>query len=299
VSSPREFLGASARKPGRPRGSLGAKAQAIRAGVLELTGEYRVMTVRQVFYALMTRGIVPKTENGGYRPVQTQVLRMRREGLLPWRFIADATRWRRKPETWDSVEDALHQVQRTYRRNLWRSQLLRLEVWLEKDALAGVLADVTERWDVSLMVSRGTSSATFLHAAGEVAREAWEQAGTRTVVLALYDYDAGGARAFRAVDRALRDGGFGAPPTSVELLAVTEHQIDSWALPTRPAKPSDPEAHKFGPEAVELDAIPPDRLVALVEDAIVARVDAEAWAKELAAESSEREVLARLVEESV
>jgi hypothetical protein len=195
------------------------------------------------------------------------VLKMRREGLLSWSFIADATRWRRKAETWDSVEDALRQTQRTYRRNLWRSLLLRIEVWLEKDALAGVIAPVTERWDVSLIVSRGTSSATFLHAATETARQAWVRAQTRTVVLALYDYDAAGRRAFRAIERALCEDDFAAPPTTVDLIAVTEEQIDEWDLPTRPAKASDPEAHKFGAEAVELDAIPPDRLQALVDDA--------------------------------
>ena len=43
--------------------------------------------------------VVAKTE-GGYRQVQTQVLAMRREGLLPWAFITDGTRWQRKPSTW-------------------------------------------------------------------------------------------------------------------------------------------------------------------------------------------------------
>ena len=292
------FPGASAQKPGRPKGRLGAKAQAIRAAVLELADDYDVMTVRQIFYALTVRGVVPKSEKGGYRPVQTQVLKMRREGLLSWSFIADATRWWRKPETWNSVEDALRQVQRTYRRNLWRSQLLRIEIWLEKDALAGVIAPVTERWDVSLMVSRGTSSATFLHAAMETARRAWVKAQTRTIVLALYDYDAAGRRAFRAIERALFEDDFAAPPTTVDLIAVTEEQIDAWDLPTRPAKATDPEAHKFGAEAVELDAIPPDRLQALVDDAISGLVNEDAWKKEQIAEASEREVLTRLIEES-
>ncbi len=64
------------------------------------------MTVRQVFYALTVRGVVAKTE-AGYRQVQRQVLLMRREGVLPWAFIADGTRWVREPETWDTVDDAL------------------------------------------------------------------------------------------------------------------------------------------------------------------------------------------------
>jgi hypothetical protein len=88
---------------------------------------------------------------------------------------------------------------------------------------------------------------------------------------------------------------FAAPPTTADLIAVTEEQIDAWNLPTRPAKASDPEAHKFGSEAVELDAIPPDRLQAVVGDAISDRVEEDAWAKEQIAEESEREVLRRLI----
>jgi hypothetical protein len=80
---------------GRP---LGVKAHAIRDAVTELQEQYTRMTVRQVFYALEVRRIVEKTE-GGYRQVQAQVLRMRREGLLPWAFITDGTRWQRKPDS--------------------------------------------------------------------------------------------------------------------------------------------------------------------------------------------------------
>jgi hypothetical protein len=276
---------------------LAPKTLALRSAVLELTREFEVMTVRQIFYQLVSRGIVPKTENGGYRPVQTQVLKMRREGLLPWAFIADGTRWMRKPISYDSVEDALRATQHSYRRNLWRSQQVRIEIWLEKDALAGVVADATERWDVPLMVSRGTSSATFLHSAAQEARRAWEAAHVETVVYALYDFDAAGERAARSVERGFAEH---VPdvPIGFERIAVTREQIDEWQLPTRPAKRSDPEAAKFGAEAVELDAIPPDRLLGLVEDAIVAHVDVDAWRIEQQYEQSEREVLERLVEDA-
>ena len=84
-------LGPRTRKSiGRP---LGRTALAIRGAVDGLTGSYERMTVRQVFYQLETLGIVAKTE-GGYRQVQQQVLKMRREGLLGWSFITDGTRWK-------------------------------------------------------------------------------------------------------------------------------------------------------------------------------------------------------------
>jgi hypothetical protein len=281
---------ASNSRTGRP---LGAKTVAIRNALLDLTGEYDVMTVRQVFYQLVSRGVVPKTEKGGYRPVQAQVLKMRREGLLDWGFIADGTRWMRKPSTWDSMEDVLRATQRAYRRNLWQAQRTRPEVWLEKDALAGVVSDVTGRWDVPLMVSRGTSSATFLHSAAMEAGQAWAVRGIVTHVFALYDFDAAGRRAARSVEKGLRE--FTDAPIVFELLALTEEQIEAWDLPTRPAKASDPEAYKFGADAVELDAIPPGDLLDLVSGAIETLVDEEAWRQQQIVEREERETLARIV----
>ena len=151
---------------------------------------------------------------------------------------------------------------------------------MEKDALAGVVMEATARWDVPLMVSRGTSSATFLYEAAQAAREAaLQDHAAVTFVLALYDHDAAGARAARTVEEGLaRYSGLGsllAP--QFQLLGVTKEQIDEWNLPSRPAKPSDPEAHKFAGEAVELDAIPSNKLISLVENAIVDLIDPDAW----------------------
>lgn len=254
--------------------------------MLELTTEYDVMTVRQVFYALTVRGIVPKTENGGYRPVQTQVLKVRREGLLPWSFIADATRWQRKPQSWDSVDDALHATWKTYRRNLWRSQSLRPEIWLEKDALAGVVMEATEAWDVPLMVSRGQASNTYCYNAAQAIDETGRR-GYTTIVFLLYDADRSGRVAASKVAEKLTT--YATLSVYCELLAVTDAQISEWGLPTRPAKEDVDDI------AVELDAIPPDRLVRLVDDAIRNLVDADAWEKEQAVEDDERDVLERIV----
>jgi hypothetical protein len=246
------------------------------------------MTVRQAFYQLEMAGVVPKTENGGYRPVQQQILRMRREGLLDWDFIADGTRWQRKPASYASAADYLDSFARGYRRDLWQSQGVRVEVWLEKDALADVVSPTTYEWDVSLMVSRGQSSATFLYAAAKEAERAWLEQDAATYIYALYDADAGGRRAARTIERELPRYAPGAP-IYFERLAVTDWQIAEWNLPTRPAKQTDPEAAKNPDTAVELDAIDPDQLTELVESAITRHVDAQAWEVEQAVEVEELE----------
>lgn len=278
---------------GRPLGSTGQK---IREVILDdLAGLHDRMTVRQVFYALEVRGVVEKTENG-YRQVQTQVLAMRRQGLLDWSFITDGTRWQRKPTTWSSSEDYIKSVARTYRRDLWRSQGLRIEVWLEKDALADIVVDVTDAWDVSLMVSRGQSSATFLQAAAKTAEQQYRADGTITQIYTMYDYDAGGERASRTIARQLPDLA-GKAPVIVHRLAVTDSQIKDWDLPTRPPKKKDPEAAKWGDRpAVELDAISPDQLRDLVENAIVGHIYPHSWELEKAIEKEERAGLIALAE---
>ena len=281
------------KKSGRP---LGATALAIRGGVDLLVEKHERMTVRQVFYALEVRGVVEKTE-AGYRQVQKQVLVMRREGLLPWSFITDGTRWMRRPRTWDRVDDAVADMARTYRRDLWQSQGCRIEIWLEKDALADLLVETTDAWGVPLMVSRGQSSATFLYNAAKAAQEAWISSSTKTFIYALYDRDAGGRRAARTIQRDITAFAPGVP-IGFSLLGVTDQQVLDWDLPTRPAKRSDPEAHKFDGRAVELDAIPPDNLASLVEDAIIDHIDPHAWEVEQAVEREERDGLLRLTEEA-
>ena len=155
---------------------------------------------------------------------------------------------------------------RIYRRNLWQSQRVRVEVWLEKDALAGVIVDRTAARDVPLMVSPGQSSDTFLYTAATTAKAERDRHRSKTVVLTMYDYDLSGERCHEAVRRKLT-GFYPGVPVEVHRLALTEQQVADWNLPTLPAKEG---AGKWKGGAVELDAAPPDVLQQLVHDAIAA-----------------------------
>ena len=104
------------------------------------------MTVRGVFYQATVAGIVPKTEAGYKNSVGRTLVQMRRSGQLPYSWIADNTRWQRKPQTFSSLEQALQHSAEYYRRSLWTDQPVYVEVWSEKDALAGVFASVTQEW---------------------------------------------------------------------------------------------------------------------------------------------------------
>ncbi|HTF68377.1 MAG TPA: hypothetical protein VK638_37435, partial [Edaphobacter sp.] len=124
------------------------------------------MTVRQAYYQLVSRGAIDKTE-AEYKSVIRLLTEMRRSHNIPFAWIADSTRWMRKPRTYDSMEQMLSISQQTYRRSIWNDQDAYVEIWLEKDALAGVLLSETAEWDVPLMVTRGYPSISYLHNAAE------------------------------------------------------------------------------------------------------------------------------------
>jgi hypothetical protein len=275
--------GTTTKSRGRP---LAAVTHAIRAAILALPERgYEQMTVRGIFYVLATERVVAKTE-AGYRQVQRQALLLRRDGQLPWHFVADATRRRRFIRTWGSVGEAIADVSRTYRRDRWRAQRRRVEVWLEKDALSGLVAPVTDRYGVDLLVSRGQSSDTFVYDAAEVAEHAWDEAGIETTVLALYDADCFGRDAAEKIRFKLSQHAPGVP-IDFRLVAVTDDQVGGYGLPTRPDKRGEGRA-------VELDAlqvVAPGELERILEDAIRSLIHAHVWNVEAEFEESERETL--------
>lgn len=95
-----------------------AEVESRRSALLGIVERMHPMTVRQVFYQATVLGIVDKSE-AGYGKVQTDLVLLRREGLLPYRWLADNTRWQRKPITFGSVREALEDTARLYRKSLW------------------------------------------------------------------------------------------------------------------------------------------------------------------------------------
>jgi hypothetical protein len=260
-----------------------------RAAFYDLVEGAQPATVRQIYYLATVAGLVPKTENG-YNIVQTDLTLMRRTGDLPYGWLADSTRWQRKPNTFGSVEEALKETARLYRKDLWRDADCYVEVWLEKDALSGVVYPITSLFDVPLMVARGYASLSFLHEAAEYI------AGldVPAYIYHLGDYDPSGQDAARAIEESLREM---APDAEIhfERLAVTPGQIAHWRLPTRPTKETDSRSKGFGAVSVELDAIPPGRLRALVQVAIEDHLPSEQYEILKVAEQSEQRQINGLV----
>ncbi|MBK0400636.1 hypothetical protein H0I76_15665 [Limibaculum sp. M0105] len=252
--------------------------------------KHRPVTVRQLFYAATVYGIpgIEKTE-AGYAKVQAHVLALRRDGLMPYSMIADETRLMRKPRTHDGWMDALRDTARLYRKSLWADSSERVEIWIEKGALAGVILPVTDEFDVPLMPTHGYTSETFAHNAVEDMRGT----GKTLVVYSLYDFDRSGQDAEASLrEKVERFGAEYGVPVRFRPLALTVQQVVDMGLPTRPAKRTTKADQRWPyPFAAELDAIPPDRIRQIVREAIEQHLPADELAHLKAVERAERETL--------
>jgi hypothetical protein len=260
-----------------------------RAALLDIIDDQRPMTVRQVFYQATVHNLVEKTE-AGYTKVQTDLVQMRRDGSLPYSWIADNTRWQRRPRTFNSVQDALEDTARFYRKSLWADADAYVEIWLEKDALAGVVMPVTSMYDVPLMVARGYASLSFLHSAAVQIADIDKP----TYIYHLGDFDPSGVNAGEKIEQTLREM---APDADISFrrIGVTPQQINSWNLPTRPTKTTDSRSKGFGDVSVELDAIPPAQLRSLVKGFIEYHLPQRQFEILKIAEESEKQQLQWLV----
>lgn len=235
----------------------------IQVAIYNLLKNENPMTVRQVFYRLVSTGIIKKTE-AEYKSTVVRLLgNMRKGGIIPYFWISDNTRWVRRPQTFSSMERALEITSQTYRKSMWQDIDAYVEFWLEKDALSGIVYEETEKWDVPLLVTRGYPSLSFLYTAGEYIR----RINKSCYLYYLGDRDPSGVNIPVKVEEGIREF---APNVDLhfEVIAVTADQITEFNLPTRPTKQSDSRSTNFIGESVELDAIPPTKLREIVREHI-------------------------------
>jgi len=250
-----------------------------RGAVETLAADYPV-TVQQAFY--QTVGI-DKT-GGKHKQTIVQLLNeMWLADRIPFSWVADNRRWRRKRRIYYSLRGMQRGTEEAYSCSGWDSQNSYVEIWLEKDALAGVLHGETEIWDVPLMVTRGYPSVSYLYQAAATIRNQ----GKPAFPYYFGDHDPIGRDITRATEAGLREF---APDAEIHF-----EQIRLLKLPTRPTKATDSRGKNFRGESVEVDAIPSSALRALVQQSIEQHVDAEPLERLRETERHEREALERIL----
>jgi hypothetical protein len=270
-----------------------ADIAAIRAAIREVIENDPPMTVRQVFYQLVSRGVIEKTEEQYQGTIIRLMTEMRLDGSLPYSWVVDESRRVRITQTYNSIEDALEHTAKFYRRSALAQSDDYIEIWVEKDALAGAMWAVTSQFDVPLMVSRGMPSLTFLHGSALAIEDAAER-GKDAYIYQFGDHDPSGVLIPKSIERRLDEmcEQLGCDPPIVERVALTRAHIAEFSLPTRPTKrDGNRHAQGFEGDSVELDALPPRVLRAMVREVIERHISPKATQALRVAEDSERELL--------
>lgn len=263
-----------------------------------------VLTLRQLYYVLVTRNLLRNSQSQ-YDRLGSVISDARLAGLVSWTAIEDRTRNLRGLRRYESPAEALAGAADGYRIDLWHSQPWRPEVWIEKDALTGVIEGICDELRVDFFACRGYSSQSEQWRAGRrlagyVAR------GQRPIILHLGDHDPSGLDMTR--DNRDRLSMFAGAPVQVVRLGLNIDQVRDLGLAPNPLKSDDAgrltdsrgAAYRrdYGDESWELDALDPEMLRDLIRDAVLRLRDPAAWDAALAEEAEDRRYLRGIVEDS-
>jgi DNA topoisomerase VI subunit A len=265
----------------------------VRAAIVEMLKADHPMTVRQVFYQLVVRDVIEKTEKQYQGTVIRLLTEMRMDGTIPFAWIVDESRPRSVNRTYNNIADAARRTAKFYRRSALRECPDYIEIWSEKSALAAIIGDAADDYDVPVVVTKGMPSLTQLYGtASEIARA--HRAGKQTHIYQFGDHDPTGVLIPRAIEQRIAEmcENLNCPPPTIERVALTREHIIEFNLPTRPTK-RDNNAHAkyFEGDSVELDALPAAELRSMVREVIQRHISDQELDALRVAEESERELL--------
>jgi hypothetical protein len=252
------------------------------------------LTVRQLYYQFVARGHIANNVQE-YKRLARVVNDARLAGLLDWNAIEDRLRNVVGHASWVDPASIIDSAAYSFRMNPWKLQPYHIEVWIEKDALSGVIEPVCRRWRVPSFACRGYTSQSEAWRAGKRFAEK-KAAGKHVLVLHLGDHDPSGMDMTRdnweRLDMFTRGTG-----VFVERLALNMDQVQELNPPENPAKMSDARAagyvEEFGHSSWELDALDPPYIDNLIDTAIRERMDQPAWDAVLAEEEQHRKLLTK------
>jgi hypothetical protein len=271
----------------RGRGMAQASIALIQA-MAAVAEEAQPITGRGVGYKLFTAGLIGSMAKPDMQRVYRLLKEARERDLIPWEWIVDETRALERVSTWDGPEEYVECVARSYRRDFWRLQPVRVEIWSEKGTVRGVLDPVLNVYGVGFRVMHGFSGATTVHDV------ALDDDGRPLIALYVGDYDPSGMF-MSEEDLPNRLAKYGGEHVVLKRIALRREHLPG--LPSFPAtdKKQDPRYHwfvrNFGKRCWEVDALDPNDLREIVRHAIEAEIELEAWNRCTRIEKAERESL--------
>ncbi len=273
-----------------------ARLETYNSIIQEYAAEGYKLTLRQLYYQLVSRAIIDNVKKE-YAKLSTILVKGRMAGVVDWDAIEDRIRIPSRPYWVYDIADAIDDTIRQYRLDRMENQNVYIELWVEKDALSGVLKRITEHYGIYIMVNRGYSSCTAMHDA-YVRFKRQANMGKETSILYLGDFDPSGLDMVRDIKGRLEE--FGVYP-NIQPIALTMEQIKEYNPPPNPAKVTDPRAKayisQYGNTSWEVDALNPKILNNLVKEKIDDLIDSELFEEKLRQEEEDKKELEELKED--
>ena len=270
-------------------------SQLIIAKANEIISEYDkqgfTLTLRQLYYQFVARDIIENTMKS-YKRLGSIINDARMAGHISWYAIEDRTRNLMSTPSWPTPADIMESVIYQYKEDTWDSQPYRPEVWIEKEALVGVISRVCREYRVPYFACRGYNSQSEQWGAGRRMLNHLEN-GQTPIVFHLGDHDPSGIDMTR--DNLDRLAIFAEQGVEIRRLALNWDQVQKYNPPPNPAKSTDSRydgyVQEFGEESWELDSLEPRLIVQLVADAILSVREDDPWEKAILKEEEGREKL--------
>lgn len=227
------------------------------------------LTLRQLYYQFVAKDLIANNVKE-YKSLGSLINDARLAGLVDWDAIVDRTRNLAGNTHWSSPSHRLRAAVEGYQIDKWEDQEYRLEVWIEKEALAGVIERICCELDIDFFSCRGYTSQSEMHVAGE-RLSGYIADGQKPVIIHLGDHDPSGKDMTRDIDDRL-DMFCGKDEVKIERIALNIDQVKALKLPPNPAKLTDSRAkdyiRQFGKSSWELDALDPKKITAMISKTV-------------------------------
>lgn len=249
------------------------------------------LTLRQLYYQFVARDIIENSQKS-YKRLGSIINDARLAGHIDWYSIEDRTRALRGNSHWKDPGQIINSAARSFYMNKWEGQEFYIEVWVEKEALAGVIGSVCRRLDIDYFACKGYPSQTEVWKAARRFRDYTLDEEKTTILLHLGDHDPSGIDMTRDIED--RFSLFGAR-TEVHRIALNMDQINQYNPPPNPAKTTDARFKDYratyGNDSWELDALEPSVIEDLITDQVLFYRDEEAYNKVLEQEAEYNAIL--------
>lgn len=252
------------------------------------------LTLRQLYYQFVARDLIPNTQQS-YKRLGKIINDGRLAGEVDWNHIVDRTRNLESNSHWDEPADIVRACADQFRYDLWEDQPHRIEVWIEKDALLGVIERPCQDLDVGWFSCRGYTSQSEMWRAAMRLNKYVVNEGQEPIIIHLGDHDPSGLDMTRDMQDRLELFGC---PAKIHRVALNWEQITLYNPPPNPAKLSDSRAIDYisqhGPDSWELDALEPQVITELIREEVDRLRDPGLWQAALGRQREARQVLGQI-----